>query len=61
MILTDRDDFHKRMLDAINARSLDMLAAIARKDYDTRRHRQKQGIAAAKAASAYKVRREDAE
>lgn len=61
MISTDRDDIHTRMLDAINAMMLDMLAAIARKDYDTRRHRQKQGIAAAKAAGAYKGRREDAE
>lgn len=61
MISNDRDDIHTRMLDAINAMMLDMLAAIARKDYDTRRHRQKQGIAAAKAAGAYKGRREDAE
>ncbi len=59
MISTDRDDIHTRMLDAINAMMLDMLAAIARKDYDTRRHRQKQGIAAAKLAGAYKGRREN--
>ncbi|TCQ16411.1 recombinase family protein [Rhizobium sp. PP-CC-3G-465] len=61
MVLADRDDIHNRMLDAINGMMLDMLAAIARKDYDTRRHRQKQGIATAKAAGAYKGRREDAE
>jgi DNA invertase Pin-like site-specific DNA recombinase len=59
MISSDRDDIHNRMLDAINGMMLDMLAAIARKDYDTRRHRQKQGIAAAKAAGIFKGRRED--
>lgn len=61
MISTDRNDIQTRVLDAINAMMLDMLAAIARKDYDTRRHRKKQGSATAKAASAYKGRREDAE
>ena len=59
MVSADRDDIHNRMLDAINGMMLDMLAAIARKDYDTRRHRQKQGIAVAKAAGAYRGRRED--
>lgn len=52
----NRDDMHSRMLDAINGMMLDMLAAIARKDYDTRRHRQAQGMAKAKAAGAYKGR-----
>jgi DNA invertase Pin-like site-specific DNA recombinase len=38
---------------------LDMLAAIARKDYDDRRRRQAQGIAKAKEAGLYRGRRED--
>jgi DNA invertase Pin-like site-specific DNA recombinase len=44
------DDFTGRMFDAINGMLLDMLAAVARKDYDDRRRRQAQGIAKAKAA-----------
>lgn len=43
------DDFTARMLDAINGMLLDMLAAIARKDYEDRRRRQAEGIAKAKA------------
>ncbi|WP_426237401.1 recombinase family protein [Pararhizobium sp. DWP1-1-3] len=42
------DDFSSRMLDAVNGMMLDMLAAIARKDYEDRRRRQAQGIAKAK-------------
>jgi len=42
------DDFTGRMLDAINGMLLDMLAAIARKDYEDRRRRQAEGIAKAK-------------
>jgi DNA invertase Pin-like site-specific DNA recombinase len=38
---------------------LDMLAAIARKDYEDRRRRQAQGIVKAKAAGAYRGRPED--
>ena len=38
---------------------LDMLAAVARKDYDDRRRRQAQGIAKAKLAGAYRGRPED--
>ncbi len=49
------------MLDAINGMMLDMLAAIARKDYEDRRRRQTQGIEKAKASGAYKGRPEDAE
>ncbi|MBN9034349.1 MAG: resolvase [Rhizobiales bacterium 63-7] len=59
MLTAEQDELHRRMFEAINAMMLDMLAAIARKDYDTRRHRQQQGIAAAKAAGRYKGRRED--
>jgi DNA invertase Pin-like site-specific DNA recombinase len=40
--------FTARMFEALNAMMLDMLAAIARKDYDDRRRRQMQGIAKAK-------------
>lgn len=53
------DDFTARMLDALNGMMLDMLAAIARKDYEDRRRRQGQGIAKAKAKGAYKGRPED--
>ena len=37
------------MFEAINGMLLDMLAAVARKDYDDRRRRQAQGIAKMKA------------
>lgn len=53
------DDIQSRMLDAINGMMLDMLAAIARKDYEDRRRRQSQGIAKAKDAGAYRGRPED--
>lgn len=38
------EDFTGRMLDALNTMMLDVLAAVARKDYDDRRARQRQGI-----------------
>ena len=50
------DDFTDRMLSAINSMMLDMLAAIARKDYDDRRKRQAQGVKKAKAEGKYKGR-----
>ncbi len=50
------DDFTSRMLDAVNAMLLDMLAAVARKDYEDRRRRQAEGIAKAKAQGKYKGR-----
>lgn len=53
------DEFTGRMLDAINGMLLDMLAAIARKDYVDRRRRQAEGIAKAKAAGAYRGRAVD--
>lgn len=53
------DEFTQRMADAINQMMLDMLAAIARKDYDDRRRRQAQGIAKAKDRGAYRGRPED--
>ena len=53
------DEFSQRMAEAINGMMLEMLAAIARKDYEDRRRRQAQGIAKAKADGRFKGRRED--
>lgn len=53
------DEFSSRMLDAINGMMLDMLAAIARKDYEDRRRRQAQGIQNARSRGAFKGRPED--
>lgn len=61
MATADKDDIQSRMLDAINGMMLDMLAAIARKDYEDRRRRQAQGIEKAKAKGDYKGRPEDTE
>lgn len=49
----DGEDFTARMLSAINDMMLDMLAAVARKDYEDRRRRQVQGIEQAKAEGKY--------
>ena len=56
---TTGDEFTRRMFAAINAMLLDMLAAVARKDYEDRRRRQAQGIERAKAEGAYRGRPED--
>lgn len=53
------DDFTARMAEAINGMLLDMLAAIARKDYEDRRRRQAQGIEKAKGDGKYVGRPED--
>lgn len=53
------DAFTSRMLDAINGMMLDMMAAMARKDYEQRRQRQAEGIAKAKAAGLYQGRQRD--
>ena len=53
------DEFTARMFAALNAMMLDMLAAVARKDYEDRRRRQAQGIVKAKAAGSYRGRPED--
>ena len=53
------DDFTARMFAAINDMMLDMLAAVARKDYEDRRRRQMQGQAKAKAAGKYVGRPEN--
>src|SRR5882672_3737999 len=55
------DEFTGRMFEAINGMLLDMLAAVARKDYDDRRRRQAQGQAKAMAEGKYKGRPEDTE
>jgi DNA invertase Pin-like site-specific DNA recombinase len=49
------------MFEAINGMLLDMLAAVARKDYDDRRRRQAQGRAKAKAEGLYNGHQEDVE
>ncbi len=52
-------DFTSSMMEAINSMLLDMLAAIARKDYEDRRRRQSQGISEAQSKGKYKGRPED--
>lgn len=53
------DEMTSRMLEALNAMMLDMLAAIARKDYTDRKRRQAQGIAKLQAEGGYKGRKPD--
>ncbi|MGJ0579719.1 recombinase family protein [Xenorhabdus bovienii] len=53
------DEFTLAMLKAINGMMLDMLAAIARKDYQDRRRRQEEGILKAKAAGKFRGRQAD--
>lgn len=55
------DDFTGNVLRAINGMMLDMLAAIARKDYEDRRRRQEQGIQKAKVGGKYQGRKPDDE
>lgn len=57
----DLDETTQTLLDAVNRMLLDMLAAVARKDYIDRRRRQAQGIEKAKTAGLYKGRRADAD
>ena len=59
MLANAGDDFTRRMFAAINAMMLDMLAAVARKDYDDRRRRQAEGIAKGKSKGLYRGRPED--
>lgn len=61
LTVSSGDDFTGRMLDAVNAMLLDMLAAVARKDYEDRRRRQAEGIAKAKEQGRYKGRPVDEE
>jgi DNA invertase Pin-like site-specific DNA recombinase len=53
------DDFTARMFEAINGMMMDMLAAVAHKDYEDRRRRQMQGQAKAKAEGKYVGRPEN--
>lgn len=53
-LLQAGDEFTARMMEAINGMMLDMLAAIARKDYTDRKRRQAEGIEKAKASGLYK-------
>ncbi|WP_110636182.1 recombinase family protein [Salinicola salarius] len=53
------DDFTARVLDAVNGMMLDTLAAVARKDYEDRRRRQRQGIEKAKGEGKYQGRQKD--
>lgn len=52
-----QNEFDSRMFAAINDMLLDMLAAIARRDYEQRRQRQAQGIQKAKTAGKYHGRK----
>lgn len=61
MMIQSADDFTNRMMDALNGMMLDMLAAIARKDYTDRRRRQAQGIAKAKSEGKFRGRQADLE
>lgn len=60
-LIATNDEFTNRMLGALNDMMLDMLAAIARKDYEDRRRRQFQGIQKAKKNGKYKGRPDDIE
>ena len=61
MMMESEDELTTRMMEALNGMMLDMLAAIARKDYTDRRRRQAQGITKAKAEGKYRGRPEDTE
>jgi len=56
MSLWARDEFTGRMLSAISSMMIEMIAAIARKDYEQRRDRQAQGIEKAKGEGRYRGR-----
>lgn len=55
-MLASGDEFSRRMFAAVNGKMLDVLAAVARKDYEDRRRRQAQGQAKAKSEGRYKGR-----
>ncbi|MEP3145548.1 hypothetical protein [Qipengyuania citrea] len=54
-----KNDITSRMFAAVNSMMLDVLAAVARKDYEDRRRRQAEGTARAKDAGLYKGRPEN--
>jgi len=60
LLAASADEFTARMFGAVNGMMLDVLAAVARKDYVDRRRRQAQGQATAKAEGRYRGRPEDA-
>lgn len=60
-VVDKADSFTSRMFSAVNGMLLDMLAAVARKDYEDRRRRQAEGIATARAKGKFKGKPEDAE
>lgn len=55
----DEAGFTDSILQAVNSMMLDMLAAVARKDYEDRRRRQSQGIGKARAEGKYRGRQPD--
>lgn len=55
------DEFTNSMIKAINSMMMDMLAAIARKDYQDRRRRQAEGITKAKEEGKYRGRQPNLE
>jgi DNA invertase Pin-like site-specific DNA recombinase len=59
MAKANSDDFTARMSDAINGMMLDMLAAVARKDYEDCRRRQLQGQKRASELGLYRGRQEN--
>lgn len=61
MLIQNGDEFTNRMMDALNGMMLDMLAAIARKDYTDRRRRQAQGISKAQEEGKFRGRQADTE
>lgn len=60
MLASHGDEFTSRMFSAMNSMLLDVLAAVARKDYADRRRRQAEGQDKAKASGRYKGRPENA-
>jgi len=56
MLTAHHDEFTARLFGAMNDMMLDVLAAVARKDYEDRRRRQAQGVAKAKAEGRYRGR-----
>lgn len=61
IFLKQSDEFTERMMNAINNMMLDMLAAVARKDYEDRKRRQQQGIDKAKQSGKYQGKKENTE
>ncbi|HCJ6260044.1 TPA: serine recombinase, partial [Enterobacter hormaechei subsp. xiangfangensis] len=61
MVEMSGNDLTSGILRAVNAMLIDILATMARQDYETRRKRQAQGIAKAKQAGLYKGKEKDLE